>query len=265
MLRYQIIRILQIAVLFLLIGRAWEHLFWEVPYQYLFRPEWGFTPWFVAKTTVVLGWFYLLGAFLVLTLDSRDRKQGYLLVFHSAALLLLAQMFRSDNACEWPTFFLYVSQFASPFLYYLLLFTNTPITRVMGLLKTSLMLTLGGYAWYALGWHYGQKTEWLNALVEWVGLSNNTASYVLAGVGILELLLIALLWVKPLQRIAFVGILFWGVFLMIASVGLFFFLHPEWTSALRSAWELFCLLPNAALSFALWRYVEVKKKEEEFL
>jgi len=264
MLRFHIIRVLQITTLILFTGRAWQHLFWDAPYEYLFSPQYGFTPWFVGKLTMGLGWFYVLGIIFCLTLDTRDKKWGYTFVFHSAALLLLAHMYRAQNACELPTFFLYVSQFATPVIFYLLQFTKTSISRIMGLLKIALTLTLGGYAWYAFGFHFGQKPEWLEGLQASFGLSETLASNILIGKGITEILLILLLWVRPLQKIAFAGILVWGGLLMISSVGLFFIEYPEWKSGIRSAWELLCLVPNAGLSFAIWRYVYVKKKEEDF-
>ena len=264
MLRYQIIRILQITVAILLVGRAWQHLFWDAPYEFLFTKQLGFTDWFVGKWTAVTGWVYLLGVIFCFTLDNRDSRWGYIYVVYSATLLLLAQLYRASNDCEVPTLFLYASQIATPLLYYQLQFTKIPIGRIMNTLKISLTLTLGGYAWYAFGWYYGQKDSWHNGLQNVFGTDQNTASYLLITLGIVECLIIVVLWVKPLQKIGFAGILFWGTLLMLASVALFFMEHPHWKSGLRSAWELLCLIPNAGLSYALWSYVNIKKKEENF-
>jgi len=263
-LRFQIIRILQITVTILLIGRGWQHLFWDAPYQQLFTAQAGFSDWFVGQWTAFTGWFYVLGIVFALTLDNRDSKWGYTFVVHSATLLLLAQMYRAANNCEWPTLLLYASQIATPLIYYQLQFTKVAIGRIMGTLKLSLTLTMLGYAWYAFGWHYGQKASWHNGLQSIFGLSEDLTTYLLIALGVVELLIVLVLWVKPLQKVAFAGILFWGLLLMLASVALFFMEHPHWQSGIRSAWELLCLLPNAGLSFAIWTYVNVKKKEENF-
>jgi len=264
MLRYQIIQILKITTAILLVGRGWQHLFWDAPYEYLFKPEWGFSSWFIGQLTVYFGWFYLLGLLFTFSLDTRNNRLGYTFVFHSAALLLLAHLYRADNACELPTFFLFTSQFATPLIYYLLLFTTTAIKRIMGLVKLTLSLTLGAYAWYAIGGNFGQPKIWLAGLDYYLGISPATGNIVFITLGLLELLLAIFLWIKPFQRLAFAGTLIWGILLMLASVFLFWQEHAQWTTAFRSLWELFCLVPNAGLAFALWRYVFLKKKQDAF-
>ena len=94
-----------------------------------------------------MGWFYLFGVVFCFTLDKRDTRWGNIFVFYSAALLLLAQLYRISNAFEIPTLLLYSSQFATPLIYYQLQFTKIPIGRIMNTLKLSLTLTLGAYAW----------------------------------------------------------------------------------------------------------------------
>jgi glucan phosphoethanolaminetransferase (alkaline phosphatase superfamily) len=133
----------------------------------------------------------------------------------------------------------------------------------MNNLKLSLTLTLGAYAWYASGIFYGHKPAWIEGLNAVFGTGSNSAM-VLYALAAFEIIIILILWVKPLQKIAFVGILIWGTLLMIASVALFFMEHPHWQSGVRSAWELLCLLPNAGLSYAIWKYVNEKKKQEDF-
>jgi hypothetical protein len=264
MFRYHIIRILQITTAILLAGRAWQHFFWDVPYEFLFTERLGFTEWFNDQFTASMGWFYLIGVIFCFTLDNRNSKWAYVFVVYAASLLLLSQMFRASNNCEIPTLFLYTSQFATPLIYYQLQFTQIPIGRIMGTLKLSLTLTLAAYAWYAFGFYYGQKTAWLQGLNSAFAMEGNTAHYLLYGLAAVEILLILVLWVKPIQKVAFAGILFWGFSLMVASTALFFLEHPHWQSGLRSAWELLCLLPNAGLSFAIWSYVNWKKKADNF-
>jgi len=263
-LRFQLIRILQLTAAILLAGRAWQHLFWDAPYQYFFSGETGFTDWFSDKLTTVMGWFYLFGVVFCFTLDKRDTRWGNIFVFYSAALLLLAQLYRISNAFEIPTLLLYSSQFATPLIYYQLQFTKIPIGRIMNTLKLSLTLTLGAYAWYASGIYYGHKVAWIEGLNNAFGTGSNSAALFLYALAAFEIIIILVLWVKPLQKIAFAGILFWGILLMIASVALFCMEHPHWQSGVRSAWELLCLVPNAGLSYAIWKYVNEKKKEEDF-
>ena len=263
MLRFQIIRILQITVAILLLGRAWQHLFWDAPLEYLLSPK-LYSEEFIDRVTTGLGWFYLIGIIFTFTLDNRNSRWGYSFVLYSAVLLLLAQLYRAANSYELPTILLYTSQFATPYLYYQLQFTKIPIGRIMSMLKLSLTLTLGGYAWYAFGFIYGQKKEWLLGLADVFGIDNQTAVYLLYLLGAFEIIIVLVLWVKPVQKIGLAGILFWGVLLMLASVGLFWIDQPHWQSGLRSMWELLCLVPNAGLSFAIWKYINDKKKEEDF-
>jgi hypothetical protein len=206
-LRFQLIRILQLTAAILLAGRAWQHLFWDAPYQYFFSGETGFTDWFSDKLTIFMGWFYLFGVVFCFTLDKRDTRWGNIFVFYSAA---------------------------------------------------------GAYAWYASGIYYGHKVAWIEGLNNAFGTGSNSAALFLYALAAFEIIIILVLWVKPLQKIAFAGILFWGILLMIASVALFFMEHPHWQSGVRSAWELLCLVPNAGLSYAIWKYVNEKKKEEDF-
>jgi hypothetical protein len=156
------------------------------------------------------------------------------------------------------------TKFATPLIYYQLQFTKIPIGRIMNTLKLSLTLTLGAYAWYASGIYYGHKAAWIDGLNNVFGAGGGAAAILLYALASFEIIIILVLWVKPLQKIAFAGILFWGVLLMIASVALFFLEHPHWQSGVRSAWELLCLVPNAGLSYAIWKYVNEKKKEEDF-
>jgi hypothetical protein len=263
-LRFQIIKILQITVAILLAGRAWQHLFWDAPYEFLFTEKAGFSDLFVDRVRTAIGWFYLLGVVFCFTLDTRNSKWGYSFVVYSTSLLLLAQLYRVSNSNEIPTLLLYTSQFATPYLYYRLQFTKIQIGQIMTSLKLSLTITLGGYAWYAFGFVYGQKSDWLHGLAYIFGVNNVTASYILIGLGIFEILIVLVLWVKPVQKVGLAGILFWGVMLMSASVALFVLEKPHWMSGLRSAWELLCLIPNAGLSYAIWRYINEKKKEEYF-
>lgn len=264
MLRFHIIRILRITTAVLLAGRAWQHLFWDAPFEFLLSAKAGFTPWFEGQVTGFFGVLYLIGLIFTFMLDSRNSKLGYYFVIQSVLLLFLAHLYRADRSCEWPTFFLYTAQFATPFLYYLLLFTKRPIGRIMNTLKIALTITLFAYSSYAIGWPFGQPSEWLEGIAFYFGMSNIQAQGLFIGLGVLEILLALFLWIKPLQRFAFVGILFWGGLLMLASVGLFFHEHIHWKAGLRAAWELLCLVPNLALSYVLWSYVTIKKKQEEF-
>lgn len=263
MLRFQLIRILQITAAILLAGRAWQHLFWDPPYELIFSGETGFTTWFSDAITKVLGWFYLFGVIFCFSLDNRDTRWGNIFIFYAASLLLLAQLYRISNGYELPTLLLYTSQFATPYIYYRLQFTKIPIGRIMGNLKLCLTLTLGAYAWYASGIYYGHKKDWLDGLNRVFG-TGEYGSMILYGLAAFEIIIILILWVKPLQKIAFAGILIWGVLLMIASVALFFMEHPHWLSGFRSGYELLCLVPNAGLSYAIWKYVNEKKKQEDF-
>lgn len=264
MLRFQIIRILQLTAAILLAGRAWQHLFWDAPYEFIFSNETGFTQWFSDKFTAAMGWFYMIGVLFCFTLDSRDSKWGYVFVVYAASLLLLAQLYRVSNDSEIPTLLLYTSQFATPFIYYQLQFKKNGIGKIMNTLKLSLTLTLGAYAWYATGIYYGHKAAWIDGLNIVFGIGESGAAIVLYALAAFEIITILVLWVKPLQKIAFAAILFWGILLMIASVAIFFLEHPHWQSGIRSAWELLCLVPNAGLSYAIWKYVNEKKKEEDF-
>jgi len=263
-LRFQIIKILQFTTFLLLVGRAWQHLFWGAPYAHLLPLEEGFSQWFVDKITMFFGWLFALGALFSFTLDSRDSKWGTFFIYLSFSLLLLAQLYRAENHNEWPTLLLYASQIATPLLYYQVQFTKVSLSKTMFLLKFSITLTLLGYAWYAFGFHYGIKSEWIEGISFLFALEKKTSIWLIYGLGIFEILLVLILWVKPLQKIGLAGIVFWGMLLMFASVLLFWIEHPVWISGIRSAWELLCLVPNAGLCFSFWHYINEKNKEEDF-
>jgi hypothetical protein len=200
-LRFQLIRILQLTAAILLAGRAWQHLFWDAPYQNIFSGETGFTDWFSDTITLVMGWFYLFGVIFCFSLDNRDTRWGNIFIFYSASLLLLAQLYRISNAYEIPTLLLYTSQFATPYIYFQLQFTKIPIGRIMNNLKLSLTLTLGAYAWYATGIYYGHKAAWIDGLNIVFGIGESGAAIVLYALAAFEIITILVLWVKPLQKI----------------------------------------------------------------
>ena len=141
------LRILQASVVALLLGRGWQHLFWDVPYrvllwdEYLMSPivegvfDWSWTGYTgsrevdraITLAAKGMGIFYFFSAILVLFIGRLKYLGRFVLLLCGFSLLFLALLYSKDRFWQFGQFWEYALQFGSPFFLYWYLQTKNGV------------------------------------------------------------------------------------------------------------------------------------------
>jgi len=169
-----IILILRISCCCLLLGRAWQHLFWDAPFRTFLWDEnllqplvegiFG-TPWneyvtnprtdiAIQNTIRLNGIFYLFMAVFVWFIRPSMKRLGTVLLWvTSVMLVILAFLYCKEKFFHTGQFFEYASQFAAPLFLYAVLFKKVTVQRLSFVIKIAIALTFICHGLYAYGYY----------------------------------------------------------------------------------------------------------------
>jgi len=128
-------QLLQLAAFTVLLGRAWQHLYWDAPFRALLWDEqllsglverFSTMEWETYITSMevdnaignsikIVGFFYLLSAIITFFIHKLPRFFHHFLLLSSGALILLALLYCKERFFSIGQFFEYTLQFGSPF------------------------------------------------------------------------------------------------------------------------------------------------------
>ena len=142
--RRKIINIIQLSAITVLLGRGWQHLYWDAPFRsvlwdenwmgWLIRASGGQWENFITSSQAdqwiqfsiqLHGVFYIFGAFVALLIHRIPRPLSkWILGTCSILLTILAALYCKEKFFSLGQFFEYSLQFSSPILLYLVVYRS---------------------------------------------------------------------------------------------------------------------------------------------
>lgn len=209
-----------------LLGRAWQHFFWDLPYrallwdETLMRPlvegvfgvSWGhFAANFPLDAFAVgIGVFFALGALLAAFPERFPARTRFFLPVLSGWLLFLAFLYSKEYKYQVGQFIEYALQVGAPlflFWYWKKGGMSPGLERAM---RWATALTFAGHGLYAVG-YYPRPGHFTTMAVNGLGLPAETANQILFAAGVLDF--VAALWLIlpiPGRAIALWYCVVWG-------------------------------------------------------
>lgn len=265
---------LRIAAFAVLLGRAWEHIFFNPPIHALLWNH-NLTGWFIEGvlgiawndflttpgyddvTTIFtqgIGIFYASMAILCLFSEFKSKAIQGLTLFSAFLLTVLSFMEMLDKFTTWGQLFEHSCQALAPVL--LLLFLRSAIlsrANLILLLKVIVALTFIAHGLYAIGF-YKQPSVFVHMIRNTTGLSYATTIVLLKGIGLADIIGGLLLFYpnKRIVKIAVLHLVFWG-FITAFGRTLGLLNWDQFTLSFQQSWyQTLYRLPHGFIPLALY-------------
>lgn len=170
--KQHLIFLLQLAAFSVFVGRAWQHIVWDAPFRTLLWDEgwmkpivegWFHTPWQsyitsektdanIQMTIKSMGWFYLLCALMVLTIQLWRRLATIFMYLGSVSLIILAALYCKERFFSIGQFLEYALQFSSP-LFLVFILKKETSARLLFFMKVAIAFTFICHGLYAVGYY----------------------------------------------------------------------------------------------------------------
>jgi hypothetical protein len=230
--------LLQIAVVAVFLGRAWQHLYWEAPYRVLLWDE----DWMKPVVEGILGWkwedyvtsarvdqniqifirgtgvFYLICAFAAIFIRQWKRIATIILWLGSFSLIFLAALYCKDKFFHLGQFLEYTSQSSSPIFLILLHQQQVFHKRWMFAMKIAIAFTFICHGLYAIG-YYPRPGDFMQMTMAILHINEIEAVQFLKIVGLLDFTAGVLLFMPGrIGKIALYYCIFWGLATTLARI-----------------------------------------------
>lgn len=228
--------LLQIAVVTVFLGRAWQHLYWDAPYrtllwdevwmkpiiQLFFSMEWEDYVTSMAIDRVIqhfiraTGAFYVLAALAAIFINQRRRIATAILWLGALSLLLLAALYSKEKFFHLGQFLEYVLQWSSP-IFLIFLSKNQAISsRFLFGIKIAIAFTFVCHGLYAID-YYPRPGEFSQMTMVILQINETNAIHFLKIAGLLDFIVSGLLFLPgKIGKIALWYCVFWGFFTTLA-------------------------------------------------
>lgn len=250
----KVLFIVQIATVFLFIGRGWQHFYWDAPFRTLLWDEnlmsdfvnsWLSMSWEeyvrspdmddnIQNLIKGFGLFYVLLAFLSAFIKKVPKILSWLLPLGSLALLLLAMLYMKNAFFSIGQFFEYSLQFLTPVFLFILINQKMELKKLLFIFKIAIALTFTCHGLYAIG-YYPQPVLFVQMTMNTFGISEIAAKNFLSAVGYLDFVVAVLIFLpEKWSYYALCYCVFWGFTTTFARiVGNF---YPEFWLESFSKW-----------------------------
>ncbi len=236
---------LQLGVLFVFLGRAWQHWFYDAPFRELLWDEGRMKPiveqifgiewssWVTdasydsAIATFIdgVGVFYVICGLAVLLLKKIPKISGPIIWLGSISLFILAFLYFKSKMFQFGQFIEYSLQFASPVLLVLAMKKGRLDKKLVFALKVAVALTFVGHGLYAVNFH-PRPVNFLVMCLNTLHLNESQAVVYLNTAGTLDFL-VAIAIFLPFRKVVFVALVyasFWGFATAIARPWAYFYI-----------------------------------------
>lgn len=265
-------RLLQAATIGLLLGRAWQHLFWDAPYrEFLWDEYWmkdlvslffGLS-WseFVGNPVYDeriqffsqgIGWFYVLAAGAALGIHWLPRLARTVLTTASGASLILALTLWKAQGWQIGQLLEQSLQWTTPLLLAVSSKRSIPEQWARYGTRVAISSTFIGHGLYALG-YYPIPGNFLEMTMRSLSIGEDFARQFLFLIGVLDVLAaLGVLWPTRFKAAIFSYLIAWGLLTSLARVwGYFSF--DFWENWLQMwVYELFIRFPHFLVPWFLW-------------
>lgn len=265
---------LRILVFFVFIGRAWQHLFWDVPFrellwdeekmsgtvQFLFGMDWATyisSPSIntgIDNASIIWGIFYVLCGVASLLVSEKRRWLGSWLVAGSVSLLLLSLLYWLEKFMSIGQLLEFSLQIGAPLLLYFIVLK--PHFNPLFFIKIIIALTFIGHGSYALGW-YPVPAHFVQMMIDGFGISESNAFLFLKIVGIIDIIAAGGLFVPALVRFGLWYCIIWGFLTAFARLVANWDMDIPMKTLHRWWFEVAFRLVHGGIPFVAWRMMKV--------
>lgn len=284
-LRERIIWVARFATVMALLGRAYQHLFFDVPYRALFLDEnfwswavslWGSQDWseyvISLETDIAITWLVkIVGVYLVITALAiiflfRFRKLlSTLLITSSLCLFFMAFCMYLDVSFQWAQWIEHGSQFLMPVILVMLI-NQISEKSVLLMTKVAVALTFLGHGLYALGF-YPVPGHFIHMVIENLHVSNDTAITFLLIAGILDVIVVVGIFIPRIDKYLLYYAIFWGFLTSLARLTTYIQFDHLFSISLHNSLYLFAYrIPHFVVPIlALWLLQLLAREKREAL
>ena len=230
--------LLKLSVITVFLGRAYQHFFWDVPYRTfiwnekfvapilksLFGLEWKDYANSLAVDAKIqfaiklIGLLFVVLAVLVYFLNNRNFKYFKIpIAIGGFWQILLALLFTKESFFQIGQFFEYTLQIVLPFLLLYAFSTNFRLNRFIFVVKLAIGFTFFAHGLYALGF-YPVPGNFIDMTISVLHTNESNARLFLLFVGILDILILPLLFVKSISNYVLLYVAFWGFLTAFARI-----------------------------------------------
>ena len=228
---------LKLAVFTIFFGRAYQHFFWDVPYRSIlwyenvmspilkvFNIEWNeFANSTIVDTKIqfaikIIGIIYLIASIFVLLLNEESNKwiKG-LIRFIAFWQFVVVFLFTKESFFQIGQYFEYSLQLGLPFLLLYTYSSSFSSKKAIVALKWLVGLTFLCHGLYALGF-YPVPGNFIDMTISILGISEDNSRMFLWIAGIIDLLILPLLFIRKTEKIIAIYAVFWGFLTAFARI-----------------------------------------------
>lgn len=266
-------RLLQTAAFGLLLGRAWQHLFWDAPYREFLWDEY----WMKDLVSVVfglswseyvgnplyderirlfsqgVGYFYLLSAVAALGINWFPKIARRILNTSGVTLLILALIVWKEYSWQIGQLLEHSLQWTTPLLLAASSKSSIPEQWVRYGARAAISATFIGHGLYALG-YYPIPGNFLEMTMRSLSIGEDPARQFLFVVGVLDVLAaLGVVWPKRFKTVIFTYLICWGLLTSLARVWSYF--SFDFFENWLQMWihELLMRFPHFLVPWFLWK------------
>ncbi|WP_148270099.1 hypothetical protein [Haliscomenobacter hydrossis] len=266
-------QLLQTAAVGLLLGRAWQHIFWDAPYRELLWDEYWMkdivaqilglswseyvsNPLYDERIQIFtqgIGWFYVISALAAVGIHWFPRLARGILNVSGCALFLLALIAWKEYSWQIGQLLEYSLQWATPLLLAASSKGSIPEKWIRYATRTAISATFIGHGLYAIG-YYPVPGNFIEMTMRSLGIAEDAAKMFLFSIGILDILAaLGVIWPGRFKTAIFAYLILWGLLTSLARVWSYFsidFFENWWQMWIH---ELLIRFPHFLLPWFLWR------------
>lgn len=232
--------LLQIAVVAVFVGRAWQHLYWDAPYRVLLWDEDWMKPiiegvfeisWEKYVTNLNIdqgiqyfirftGGYYVLGAVAAIFIQKFKKIAIVILWIGASSLAFLAFLYAKDRFFQVQQFLEYALQWSAP-AFLILIYKKKALTpKLIFWMKIATAFTFICHGMYAIGWGNVQRAmEFTQMTISILHISESNAILFLRVAGLLDFLVGVLIFLPgKVSTSALAYCVVWGFITAIARL-----------------------------------------------
>ncbi len=255
---------LKIAVFFIFIGRAWQHLFWDAPYRTFFWDEsllkpivenWFSISWtayvtspttdeFIQSTIKFKGILYTIAAVCSLLIVKKNKRFLKLPIYIGGfSLVVLSILLTKEKFYHLAQFFEHSIQFGLPFVLLYCLSEKYKKETAVLMLKILIAITFFSHGLYAFG-AYPVPGKFIDMVIQIIGCSESHAITFLYVAGILDFILAVLIFIPKTAKYALIYAVIWGLLTAVARIVANFYTDFPLQSIHQNLYQVIYRLPH---------------------
>jgi hypothetical protein len=273
--RAALIKTLQFFCFCVLISRAYQHLFWDIPLraffwdeallkpivEYLTQDSWqayATSKWadeLINGIKFSMGIFYLIAAIIVLFIQKTPQIIGRILPLSTVLLFVLAALYCKEKFYSIGQLLEYAVQFMLPLMLYFLVYKVVEGKTVKKIALVAVALTFICHGLYAVG-YYPIPASFYNMTMNILGVGEEGARLFLKIAGYLDFITAFLIFMpsNKVRNLALIYMTFWGIATAIARIWANFYWDFYVESLHQYGFETVLRLVHGGLPFCLFYF-----------